>query len=223
MPAASSFTPTSDHVIVWLDENMAVTGNYTSEKELLETDVDLTSLPQSISSQRINELILATAPELTSEIREHLIIRPLNMFSDENVCLRFIQDSLAAGKKVFLITSGQKGRLIVPQVHNILSRSIYVFCGNRQWHEQWARPYDNDIEIYDDDQGVFGKVISDIAIHYLTKGQNRQDGPTAAAQYLKWSVRLFRSATLIDGIDRTDFINVVNEELADIQPQQPCH
>ena len=219
MAAASSSTPQPDHVIVWLDENMAVTGNYTSEKELLEAASDLTPPPQPISSQ----LILAAAPELALEIHEHLIIRPLNMFSDENKCLRFINDSLTAGKKVFLITSGQKGRLIVPQVHNILSRSIYVFCGNRQWHEQWARPYDNDIEIYDDDQGVFGKVISDIAIHYLTKGQNRQDGPTAAAQYLKWSVRLFRSATLIDGIDRTDFINVVNEELADIQPQQPCH
>ena len=221
MAAASSSTPTSDHVIVWLDENMAVTGNYTSEKELLETGVDLTSLPQSISSQRINELILATAPELTSEIREHLIIRPLNMFSDENVCLRFIQDSLAARKKVFLITSGQKGRLIVPQVHNILSRSIYVFCGDRQLHEDWTQQYRNDIEVYDDDLGVFGKVISDIAIHYLTKGQNRQDGPIATVQYLRWSIQLFKSATLIDKIDRTAYIDAVNEELEDLQSQQP--
>ena len=213
MLTSDDFTTKADHTILWLDENMAVPENNESTKEVLATGVNLTSICRSSSAERIDQLIVATEKELNINTRDRLITRPLRMFSDENECFQFIIERLAAGKKVFLITSGYKGRLIVPQIHKKLSGSIYVFCGNRQWHEQWSGPYEQDIEIYDDDQGVFGKVISDIAIYYLTKGQDEQCGLTDAIQYLRWSIRLFRSATLIDKIDRADYIDIVNEEL----------
>lgn len=42
-------------------------------------------------------------------------------------------------EKIFLLTSGGLGQNLVPKIHNVSQfDSIYIFCQNKQWHEQWA-------------------------------------------------------------------------------------
>jgi hypothetical protein len=45
-------------------------------------------------------------------------------------------------EKAFLICSGSLGEEFVHKVHDqAVVESIYVFCGNKAKHEQWARQY----------------------------------------------------------------------------------
>ena len=138
------------------------------------------------------------------------------MFTNENECIRCINESIQAGKQVFLITSGQTGAQIIPQVHTLLSGYIYVFCGQRSLHEQWTRPYEKDIEMYDDEKGLIAKVLLDIGVYYLTKGQAATENPAAATQYFHWARRLIQNATRIDRIQRDDYLNFITQELSDL-------
>jgi hypothetical protein len=155
-------------------------------------------------------------PHLNETRFDALVRSPLRMFTDETECVKCINDNVRANKRVFLITSGQTGAQIIPQIHDKLSGYIYVFCAQRNLHERWTGPYEKDIEIYDDERGVFAKVLLDIGVYYLTKGQAATENPAAATQYFYWARRLIESATKIDGIKREDYLNYIKEELSDL-------
>jgi hypothetical protein len=39
-----------------------------------------------------------------------------------------------------MIISGALGQTIMPRIHDVPHvNSIFIFCGNKQWHEQWTR------------------------------------------------------------------------------------
>ncbi|CAF1070622.1 unnamed protein product [Adineta steineri] len=65
-------------------------------------------------------------------------VNDINTFTDGDQCLEFIQT--VVDNKVCLIVSGSLGQHIVPHVHNMSQvNSIFVFCGNKKHHEQWAK------------------------------------------------------------------------------------
>ena len=209
MAAASSSTPKPDHVIIWLDENMAIPENNKFEKKLLETRADVASMPRSASNEAIDQAILC----VEQAIRDRLVIDPLHMFTDEDACLEFINECLANNKQPFLITSGRKGPFIVPDMHELLTGKIYVFCANRAKHEKWAKPYRQHLEIYDDEKSVFVTVLCGVAAYYVAKGQDDACNLSDADQYFEWSIKLYESATKIDGKNRDAFIEAVNIEV----------
>ena len=69
------------------------------------------------------------------------IINNLVVFDDQRKCQHHIS-SLPHSSSIFLIVSGQCGRELVPQIHQLsqLSR-IYVYCMNKQANEQWAKNF----------------------------------------------------------------------------------
>jgi len=51
---------------------------------------------------------------------------------------------LTANASYQVITSGTNGELLVKEIHaNPNVSSIYIFCGNRDYHSIWARHYSN--------------------------------------------------------------------------------
>ncbi|CAF4216342.1 unnamed protein product, partial [Adineta steineri] len=67
-------------------------------------------------------------------------VNDINTFTDGDQCLEFIQT--VVDNKVCLIVSGSLGQHIVPHVHNMSQvNSIFVFCGNKKHHEQWAKSW----------------------------------------------------------------------------------
>lgn len=215
--AASSYTGVKpDHVIIWLDKNMGVYENNKSSKKVLDENANLDRLPANEYSPEIDNLIFSMDPELNGENFDDLVKSPLRMFIDKNECIKCINDSIEAKKQPFLIASGQMGALIVPEIHKKLSRYIYIFCAQINLHEEWTQPYETDIEIYDDEKGVFARVLSDIGIYYLLKGQNGTLNPTSAIQYLHWARRLFMSASKLDNIKREDYLKCVRDELTEL-------
>jgi hypothetical protein len=203
---------------------MAVENRNKASKAVSNEYADLNHPPAS-EQPDINYFICNINPYLNKSKFEVLIKSPLRMFTNENECMKCIKDNIEANKRVFLITSGATGSLIIPELYEKLdvcqklSGSSYVFCAQRDLHERWTRSYEKHIEIYDDERGVFAKVLLDIGISYITKAQEATANPAAATQYLYWAQRLIKSATKVDSIKRDDYLNYIQEQLSDLNAQ----
>ena len=65
------------------------------------------------------------------------IIASIRIFTNTDECVKFLDQ--IQNEKVFMIVSGSLGRKIVYEIENKPQlEAIYVFCGNKAVHEQWA-------------------------------------------------------------------------------------
>ena len=68
------------------------------------------------------------------------VVNDATTFTDGEECIEFIED--INDNKVCMIISGSLGQHIVPRVHNMSQvDSIFIFCGNKKYHEQWAKEW----------------------------------------------------------------------------------
>jgi Tfp pilus assembly protein PilF len=66
------------------------------------------------------------------------IVTSITTFTDTQECIDFL--SAIKEQKVFMIISGSLGRTILPEIQDWPQlESVYVFCGDQSFHEQWAR------------------------------------------------------------------------------------
>ncbi|CAF1124059.1 unnamed protein product [Adineta steineri] len=64
------------------------------------------------------------------------VVNDIKTYTNSDQCLEFIQT--VVDKKICMIISGSLGQHIVPCVHNMSQvDSIFIFCGNKKYHEQW--------------------------------------------------------------------------------------
>ena len=55
-------------------------------------------------------------------------------------CIMFLNEM--DKQRAFVISSGALGRELVPEIHNIQRvDTIYIFCANKQRHEEWAKQW----------------------------------------------------------------------------------
>ncbi|CAF0925921.1 unnamed protein product [Adineta steineri] len=67
-------------------------------------------------------------------------VNDINTYTNGDQCLEFIQTIV--DKKVCMIISGSLGQHIVPRAHNMSQvDSIFVFCDNKKYHEQWTKDW----------------------------------------------------------------------------------
>ena len=65
------------------------------------------------------------------------VVASIETFADAKECVEFLDQ--IKKEKAFLIVSGSLGRQIVPEIESKPQlEAIYVFCGNKAAHEQWA-------------------------------------------------------------------------------------
>ncbi|CAF1241869.1 unnamed protein product [Rotaria sordida] len=65
------------------------------------------------------------------------IVASITIFTDAQQCFDYL--SGITKEKAFMIVSGSLGQKIVPEMEAIPQlESVYVFCGNQSYHEQWA-------------------------------------------------------------------------------------
>ncbi|CAF4127299.1 unnamed protein product [Adineta steineri] len=67
-------------------------------------------------------------------------VNDINTYTNGDQCLEFIQTII--DKKMCMIISGSLGQHIVSRVHNMSQvDSIFIFCGNKKYHEQWVKDW----------------------------------------------------------------------------------
>ncbi|CAF4232890.1 unnamed protein product, partial [Adineta steineri] len=68
------------------------------------------------------------------------VVNDINTYTNSGKCLEFIQTIV--DNKACMIISGSLGQHIVPRVHNMFQvDSIFIFCGNKKYHEQWVKDW----------------------------------------------------------------------------------
>ncbi|CAF1469411.1 unnamed protein product [Adineta steineri] len=68
------------------------------------------------------------------------VVNNIKTYTNDDQCLEFIQTII--DKKVCMILSGSHGQQIIPRVHDMSQvDSIFIFCGNKKQHEQWAKDW----------------------------------------------------------------------------------
>ena len=74
----------------------------------------------------------------TTQLRR--VINTINTFTDGEDCIQFLED--IEDEKACMIISGSLGEHIVPRVHDMSQvDSIFIFCSNKQFHEQWTKQW----------------------------------------------------------------------------------
>ena len=65
------------------------------------------------------------------------VVASIRIFQDVKQCIEFLNE--ISEEKVFIIVSGALGRQVVPDFEDMPQiQSIYIFCGNKAIHEEWA-------------------------------------------------------------------------------------
>lgn len=68
----------------------------------------------------------------------HRIVNSIVTYTDANECVEFLNQ--VKNEKVFMIVSGSLGQTIVADIRDLPQLdSIFVFCGNKSFHERWAQ------------------------------------------------------------------------------------
>ncbi len=68
------------------------------------------------------------------------IVNNVNIFTQRDECIDFLTE--VDDIKAFLILGGTLGSQIVSLIHDIPQLDdIYIFCGNKSLHEQWAKEW----------------------------------------------------------------------------------
>ncbi|CAF0901463.1 unnamed protein product [Adineta steineri] len=68
------------------------------------------------------------------------IVNNIHTYTDSDQCVDFIQT--VTDNKICVIISGALGQHVVPCVHGMSQvDSIFIFCSNQKWHEQWAKSW----------------------------------------------------------------------------------
>jgi tetratricopeptide (TPR) repeat protein len=68
------------------------------------------------------------------------VIHNINTYTDGDQCVEFLE--MMDQEKACMIISGSLGQHIVPRVHHMYQvDSIFIFCGNKKHHEQWAKEW----------------------------------------------------------------------------------
>ena len=77
------------------------------------------------------------------------VMNTISTFTNAQECIEFLQE--IKDDKVCMIISGSFGKHIVPRVHDMFQvDSIFIFCHNKQYHEQWARDWSKIKGVYTD-------------------------------------------------------------------------
>ncbi|CAF1081296.1 unnamed protein product [Adineta steineri] len=83
------------------------------------------------------------------------VVNNINTFTDGEQCVHFIQT--INNNKICMIISGSLGKHIVPHVHDMPQvDTIFIFCSNREWHEQWTKEWPKIKGVFTDITSICG-------------------------------------------------------------------
>ncbi|CAF1205931.1 unnamed protein product [Rotaria magnacalcarata] len=210
----ASSTNNLDHIIVWLDKNVAESDRYPLMKSAFRTTVN----PESVSQTSIigDDLSNNICDERTDqEANSDSNPFGLKLFDDLDKCYKFLLAN-AGKKRIFFITSGALGQYIVPKLLNkdpqvfqdkngkLYEHSIYIFCAHMAAHAEWAQDFLdlNCIQMEHDEQIVLFWLTRDIANYFVTKGKEeltKTDIATIKQAYqdLTWGRSLYVKANSV--------------------------
>ena len=203
---------TPNHMILWLDKHIGNIENCQLLKRSFITAMHPASglFERNVDRSDIDRSIQADTSILVQMGEVEFMFQP---FVDLEKCFLTIEQN--RHKRIFLITSGSKGRILIPGLLAhfyetfIPGYSIYVFCGKMNMiptefqgdpTNDWAMNYDDNLLMYNHEIHLLNRMVLDIAMYFGEKGEALEASNQLenARQYYGWSKKMWeRYATLV--------------------------
>ena len=212
------------HMIVWLDQNITSPGYGKQLKKAFAT----TTNPASTIATNIDERDISNLIRDNSEYGQTSFLDvpfTFRLFCEVEPCLGFLLSNTER-KRIFFLTSGSLGELIIPRIlpnhkqifedenGKIYEDSIYIFCADMAKHKEWATEYleFGCIKMDNNDQTILARLTRDIAKYLLSEGKklvndnNDLISLEKSLKYFHWSKQLYDKAQTINKTDTTHSI-----------------
>jgi hypothetical protein len=85
---------------------------------------------------------------LDAQEKLRLSINYLITFDKVDECEKYIR-SISSDDRIVLIVSGHFGQQLLPNIHLFRQvSSIYIYCTNKEFHQQWSKQYTKVILVF---------------------------------------------------------------------------
>lgn len=234
MPAASAAEQgpieIPNHFIVWLDQHIS----QETECVLLKKSFFMAMNPTSGLFERnltVNDIDSSTRLEVPILIQLDEVKFMFQAFDNVEKCFEAIEKNL--DKRIFLITSGSKGKILVPSLVNNFRRTfvkeywMYVFCANMNMSavngaapptNTWALEFRDRVVMFNHQDFLLVRMVIDIAKYFsktaddLEKNQDLHN----ARQYYHWSKQMYQRFGTMENRRMNTEINRIEQHINDI-------
>ncbi|CAF0880862.1 unnamed protein product [Adineta steineri] len=220
-----------NHIIIWLDLHIGDPKEYIHLKKSFSSQSDpKNETPMKLFDKDEDDILDSAGPV---SVDFEGVVFLLAAFKNAERCIECFEEN--QHKRIFFITSGSMGQVVVPMilgrfphvftdsVTNESYNSIYIFCGDRAYHAQWALAYRNYVQIFDDETALLPRMVRDIADHFLEEGQKVlvEDPPkySAAQHRLTWAHELYQRYGKMENCSIKTELDQVNKALERVESE----
>ena len=207
----------SDHITVWVDKYIGEDEEYDGFKKKFHDHIQVLQSNNFREQEIDDESMLCTDQKMLKTLGDQVYC--LKYFSTPEAGLSYILSNPA--KKVFFISSGTIGKLMVPEISKLPQiQGIYIFCGDISKHTEWAADYIENISamlVHQDD--LLTRLTRDIGAYVEKKGdhyKNNSDTLQARNCY-SWAKKLYDRGTMLGDGGAHKCIEKINVKLTEIQ------
>ncbi|UJR20469.1 hypothetical protein I4U23_023598 [Adineta vaga] len=213
-----------NHFIIWLDKHIG----QPNECVMLKHSFILAMNPTNglyEQTLEIDDTDRSLATNTAILVRIDNVEFMFQIFDNVEKCFEVIEKNLH--KRIFLITSGSKGKILIPSLKINFpemfgeDNSMYVFCSNMNMVQvndvrptnAWAMHFLDDILMYNHQNELLPRMVYDAASYFSGKANDlAKDGKfESALQYLLWAKQMYRRYTLITKINTTPELESVDQ------------
>lgn len=156
-------------------------------------------------------------------------------FEDVEKCFLTIEKNRS--KRIFFITSGSKGRIIIPSLIANFPETfvheywMYIFCANMNMvsaphlaapTNTWALNFIERVLMFDHQDDVLARMILDIASYFFTEAQSfdRSNELDNAIRYCEWSKKLYKRFETLEQRSKTKEISEIDQHIKNIEERR---
>ncbi len=189
------------HMILWLDKHIGKSG----ECVLLKSSFFMATNPITKFYEKNlddNAIACSISNEKAFVVRLDKVEFMFQAFDDPTKCFETIAKN--RHKRIFLITSGSKGEIIVPRLVSKFPETfapgywIYIFCakmnmitteGAGDSTNDWALDYIDHISMHNHQDDLLARLVLDIATYFSAEGERLEKSGELgdARKYYQWS------------------------------------
>jgi hypothetical protein len=191
--------------IVWLDKYIGEDEEYKMLKSSFFFAMNATTglYDRSLTKDDIDNSILANIP-LMVELGQ--VKHIFQAFDNVEKCFETIEKNL--DKHIFFITSGSKGKIIIPSLVINFPQTfvpehwMYVFCGNMNMIQvadvvpanTWALNFLDRIVMFDHQDDLLSRLVLDMARYFSNKAVDLENNRRLenARQHFNWSKQMYQ-------------------------------
>ena len=207
----------SDHVTVWIDQHIGEENAYGTLKSKFDDHIQVLKSNNAVEDEIDDDSLSYADQDMLRKLSDEVYC--LKYFSTVETGLDFIHKN--AGKKIFFVSSGTIGKIIVPKIEDLPQiQGIYIFCGDISCHTEWAGDYADKITaMLEHQDNLLERLTRDIAGYVEKKGDEhkRNDDIRQARNCYAWSKKLLFRGKMLGDTGLTKLIDKITKKIDDVQ------